>query len=139
MCASRLDGREPGDDVRTRPQDARVLQSDHDDHHVEHPAGPDTYAEEVLETVECIPPGRVMSYGDIAEYIGNGGPRQVGAVMSAWGGGVPWWRVVRADGSPPVGHRTRALSHYVAESTPMRPGGERVDMRRARWFGVEQG
>ena len=116
-----------------------MLQSDHDDHHVEHPAGPDTYAEEVLETVECIPPGRVMSYGDIAEYIGNGGPRQVGAVMSAWGGGVPWWRVVRADGSPPVGHRTRALSHYVAESTPMRPGGERVDMRRARWFGVEQG
>jgi alkylated DNA nucleotide flippase Atl1 len=106
---------------------------------VEHPAGPDTYAEEVLETVEHIPPGRVMSYGDIAEYIGSGGPRQVGAVMSAWGGGVPWWRVVRADGSPPAGHRTRALSHYAAESTPMRPGGERVDMRRARWFGVEEG
>ena len=49
--------------------------------------------------VEAIPPGRVMSYGDIAEYLGEGGPRQVGRVMALWGGGVPWWRVIHADGS----------------------------------------
>ena len=30
-----------------------------------------------------------MSYGDIAEYLGEGGPRQVGRVMALWGGGVP--------------------------------------------------
>lgn len=116
-----------------------MLQSDRDDHRADQPAGPDTYAEEVLETVERIPPGRVMSYGDIAEHVGSGGPRQVGAVMSAWGGGVPWWRVVRTDGRPPAGHEVRALPHYVAEATPMRPGGDRVDMRRARWDGSEQG
>lgn len=116
-----------------------MLRRNRDDHHVDRPSEPDTYAEEVLETVENIPPGRVMSYGDIAEHVGIGGPRQVGAVMSAWGGGVPWWRVVRADGRPPAGHEVRALPYYVAEATPMRPGGDRVDMRRARWDGAERG
>lgn len=98
-------------------------------------SGPDDYAEEVLAVVGRIPPGRVMAYGDIAEYVGRGGPRQVGAVMSAWGGAVPWWRVVRADGRPPPCHGGQALSHYVAEGTPLRPSGERVNMREARWDG----
>jgi alkylated DNA nucleotide flippase Atl1 len=97
--------------------------------------GPDDYAEQVLSLVERIPPGRVMSYGDIAEYLGRAGPRQVGAVMAAWGGGVPWWRVLRSDGTPPPGHEVRARAHYAAEGTPMRAGGHRVDMRRARWDG----
>ncbi|MBV2362740.1 MGMT family protein [Streptomonospora nanhaiensis] len=96
---------------------------------------PSEYVERVLEVVERIPPGKVMSYGDIAEYLGEGGPRQVGAVMSAWGGGVPWWRVIRADGTPPPGHETEAAAHYAAEATPMRPGTTRVDMRAARWEG----
>ncbi|WP_285731458.1 MGMT family protein [Nocardiopsis sp. ATB16-24] len=100
--------------------------------------GPDDYAEEVLALVERIPPGRVMAYGDVAEYVGRGGPRQVGSVMSTWGGGVPWWRVVRANGSPASGHEVRALSHYAAEGTPMRPGSDRVDMGRARWEGPEE-
>ncbi|GHC76399.1 hypothetical protein GCM10007079_12690 [Nocardiopsis terrae] len=95
----------------------------------------DDYTEEVLSVVERIPSGRVLSYGDIAEYVGRGGPRQVGAVMSRWGGGVPWWRVVRADGRPAEGHLVRARSHYAAEGTPMRPRSDRVDMRRARWEG----
>lgn len=99
-------------------------------------AHPDDYAERVLDVVERIPSGRVMSYGDIADYLGEGGPRQVGAVMSAWGGGVPWWRVIRADGTPPPGHEVRALEHYAAESTPMRLGTGRVDMGKARWNGV---
>ncbi|WP_030173192.1 MGMT family protein [Spirillospora albida] len=95
--------------------------------------GPDEYAETVLDAVERIPPGMVMSYGDIAELIGRGGPRQVGRVMSLYGGAVPWWRVVRADGTPPACHERRAHEHYRAENTPLRPDGRRVDMRRARW------
>ncbi|MFD5883737.1 MULTISPECIES: MGMT family protein [Streptomyces] len=96
------------------------------------------YAERVLEAVESIPPGRVMTYGDVAEWLGEGGPRQVGRVMALYGGAVPWWRVVRADGMPLPGHEARALEHYRTEATPLRPtaGGEpRLDMRRARWDG----
>jgi len=93
------------------------------------------YAAEVLDVVEAIPRGRVLTYGDIAELVGRGGPRQVGQVMSHWGGAVPWWRVLRADGSPPQGHEQEALRQYRKERTPLRPDGRRVDLRRARWPG----
>jgi len=104
------------------------------DDHAE-PDEPGDYAEAVLDAVELIPPGRVLSYGDVAELVGRGGPRQVGRVMSLYGGAVPWWRVIRADGTPPPGHERRAHEHYRAEGTPLRPDGRRVDMRRARWTG----
>ena len=108
------------------------------------PAQPDRgvlpdFASRVLDVAEMIPPGRVMSYGDIAEYLGQGGPRQVGRVMALWGGSVPWWRVVHADGSLVAGHERAAIEAYRAEGTPLRPAGDgvpsRVDMRLARWPG----
>ncbi|WP_114422217.1 MGMT family protein [Nocardioides houyundeii] len=92
------------------------------------------YAELVLECVERVPPGHVTTYGSIAEALGpvagGGGPRQVGSVLATDGGAVPWWRVVRADGTLPSGHVDRARSRHLAEGTPMRPSG-RVDLPRA--------
>jgi alkylated DNA nucleotide flippase Atl1 len=102
--------------------------------------GPGDFATRVLEVVESIPPGRVMSYGDIAEYLGEGGPRQVGRVMTLWGGGVAWWRVVHSDGTLLASHEYEALGCYREEGTPLRPAADgvipRLDMRRARWDGV---
>ena len=92
----------------------------------------------VLDVVDLIPAGRVMTYGDVAEYLGRCGPRQVGAVMSRWGGAVAWWRVLKSDGSPPPGHEREALRHYRAERTPLRAGGARVDLNRARWDGLPE-
>jgi alkylated DNA nucleotide flippase Atl1 len=97
------------------------------------PPDPENYVGDVLEIVAAIPPGKVLTYGDVAELVGRGGPRQVGQVMSRWGSDVPWWRVLRADGRPPDCHEARALHHYAAERTPLRPGGQRVDLRQARW------
>jgi len=105
------------------------------------PQSPDLtdFASRVLDVADAIPPGRVMSYGDVAEYLGQGGPRQVGRVMALWGGGVAWWRVIHADGSLLQGHEREATAHYIAEGTPLRPaaGGRpaRVNMRQARWYG----
>ncbi len=96
----------------------------------------DSYDERVLAVVAAVPPGRVMSYGDVAEYLGAGGPRQVGQVMSRSYGEVPWWRVVHADGSPPPGKEDECLRELRAEATPLRPDGARVDMRLARWDGL---
>jgi alkylated DNA nucleotide flippase Atl1 len=93
------------------------------------------YEDQVYGVVVLIPPGRVMSYGDIAEFLGAGGPRQVGQVMSRGSADVPWWRVIHADGSPPQGREHDFLDHLRAEATPLRPDGARVDMRRARWDG----
>ncbi|WP_285441019.1 MULTISPECIES: MGMT family protein [unclassified Streptomyces] len=100
------------------------------------------YAERVLDAAERIPPGRVMTYGDVAEWLGEGGPRQVGRVMALYGGAVPWWRVVRADGRPLPGSERRALEHYRTESTPLREtaaGEPRLNMRQARWDGRDDG
>ncbi|MEO3750212.1 MGMT family protein [Streptomyces sp. B6B3] len=96
------------------------------------------YADRVLTVVERIPPGRVLTYGDVARQLGEGGPRQVGRVMATYGGAVAWWRVVRADGRLLPGHEHRALAEYRVEGTPLRPDGAadsvpRLDMRRARW------
>ena len=91
------------------------------------------FAERVLGLVERIPAGRVMSYGDIAEFLGSRAPRMVGQVMYRHGGGVPWHRVVRADGSPAPALRGRQLALLRAEGVPLR--GDRVDMPRARWDG----
>jgi alkylated DNA nucleotide flippase Atl1 len=102
------------------------------------------YAERVLDATEAIPPGRVMTYGDVAEWLGEGGPRQVGRVMSLYGGGVPWWRVVRADGVLLPGHELEALDRYREEGTPLKEASRaaadhlpRLDLRRARWDGGE--
>jgi len=97
--------------------------------------GPGDFAVDVLAVVEQIPAGRVLSYGDVAELVGRGGPRAVGRVMSVYGSGVPWWRVLRVDGSFAPEVFARAVRHHRDEGTPMRPGGERVDMRLSRWDG----
>jgi len=96
----------------------------------------DEFTARVLDAVDSIPAGQVMSYGDVAELVGEGGPRQVGRVMALWGGGVAWWRVVHADGSLLKGHERVALARYQEEGTPLRrPAGgafPRIDMRQAR-------
>lgn len=94
-----------------------------------------SFARRVLGVVEIIPVGRVMTYGDIAEYLEEGGPRQVGAVMSRHGDAVPWWRVVNAGGELPSHLRGEAALHYDQEGTPYDKSRERVNLRRARWDG----
>ncbi|WP_066947269.1 MGMT family protein [Streptomyces lushanensis] len=100
------------------------------------------YAERVLDVAELIPSGRVMTYGDVAEWLGEGGPRQVGRVMALYGAAVSWWRVVRSDGVLLPGHELTALDRYREEGTPLREAPRnaeghlpRLDLKRARWDG----
>lgn len=97
------------------------------------------YVEAVLGLVEQIPVGRATTYGLIAEAVGRGGPRQVGRVLAMYGGPVPWWRVVRADGSLPDSHQREALARYREEGTPLRgsitdASSVRVDIDAACWL-----
>ncbi|RZS87212.1 alkylated DNA nucleotide flippase Atl1 [Motilibacter rhizosphaerae] len=94
---------------------------------------PTPFAERVLDLVALVPVGCVTTYGDVAELLGEGGPRGVGAVMARWGGGVPWWRVIRADGTPPPHKAEEALRLLGSEG--VRAAGGRVDLRRHRWDG----
>lgn len=92
------------------------------------------FVEHVLEVVRAIPPGHVMTYGDVAAVLGSRGARAVGTVMARYGADVPWWRVIRAGGFAPKGHERRARTHYVAEGTPLLGPTDayRVDLAAAR-------
>lgn len=104
---------------------------------------PSPFAEDVLDLVAQIPAGTVLTYGDVAALLGRGGPRAVGNVMARFGSGVPWWRVLRADGRMPLCDEVGALRRHLAEGTPLRPvagavvvaAHRRVDLDRARWSG----
>lgn len=101
------------------------------------PVTPAAYRRLVRAVVASIPPGRVMAYGAIAGYLaevtGRASPRLVGQVMARDGDGLPWHRVVRADGQPARGHEATALRRLRDEGTPLSRGGLRVDMRLAAW------
>lgn len=90
---------------------------------------PTPYALSVLDVVARIPRGRVMTYGDVAEFLGSGSARTVGMVMAKHGHEVPWQRVVRADGQPFEG----GLELLSEEGCPVR--GERVLLAQCRWDG----
>ena len=95
------------------------------------------YTQAVLEVVADIPPGRVMTYGDVAWTFGRPGARAVGMVMRFHGSELPWWRVIRAGGHPPTGHEEAARAHYEEEGTPLlpatTPAGYRSDLAKAAW------
>jgi methylated-DNA-protein-cysteine methyltransferase-like protein len=85
--------------------------------------------EEVIARAKSVPAGFVATYGDLSP----GAPRFAGAVLAReHDPGVPWHRVVRADGSLAKGERQRRL--LEAEGTPFR--GTRVDMSVA-WFPID--
>ena len=83
-----------------------------------------TRTENIITTVRSIPEGFVRTYGDIAPDA----PRLVGRVLSTTHDGLPWHRVVRADGSLPMGDVQQAL--LAEEGVPMHNG--RVDLTLAR-------
>src|SRR5262245_9493823 len=100
------------------------------------PTDPADYVEAVLTVVERIPPGRVMSYGAIAEDLheahGRGSPRRVGTIMSQYGGPVPWHRVVTGGGRLPPGHEEKARRRLEAEGVVFK--GPRVTMATYAWW-----
>jgi methylated-DNA-protein-cysteine methyltransferase-like protein len=81
---------------------ARVKSSKHD---AAAPENTPQYRERVYEIVRRIPIGRVMTYGQIAELLGEGyTPRTVGFAMHAADEeSVPWQRVINAQGACSTG------------------------------------
>lgn len=61
------------------------------------------FADAVRRVVADIPRGTCASYGEVAAEAGHpGAARAVGSVLSG-SQGLPWWRVVRVDGTFPKG------------------------------------
>jgi alkylated DNA nucleotide flippase Atl1 len=81
-------------------------------------------AETIFSRVRRIPPGYVATYGDLSP----GAPRHAGRALSQTPGDLPWWRVVRSDGTWAKGDEQRA--RLLEEDVPLRGG--RVVMAEAR-------
>ena len=68
--------------------------------------------------------GEVVSYGEVARRAGRrGAARAVGAFLAEHGADLPWWRVVRADGT--------LADHKVSEQA-RRLRAEGVEVRAGR-------
>src|SRR5215471_3425497 len=92
------------------------------------PASPaDVRTVRIVARIRAIPAGFVRTYGDIEPSA----PRMVGRVLSTTTQRLPWYRVVRADGS--VAKGARQLQLLRREGVPLI--GDRVDLRKARLLG----
>jgi methylated-DNA-protein-cysteine methyltransferase-like protein len=92
-----------------------------------------SFSRRVLACVAAIPPGRVMSYGGVGRCAGTRAARAVGQVLARSGDGVPWHRVVRADGTLADHLRAEQYGLLLAEGIPM--DDQRVVMEWAEWSG----
>jgi methylated-DNA-protein-cysteine methyltransferase-like protein len=96
---------------------------------------PLSFYDAVMKAVRAIPRGEVRSYSQVALYAGRpGAARGVGQELKGLQHprSVPWWRVIRADGTlaPSVGHeQARRLR---AEGIEVQQRGEvfRVKVKR---------
>lgn len=107
--------------------------------HAEREAEPLT-TNPILAAVRAIPRGRVATYGQIARLAGlEGQARRVGYALAALpaGSGVPWHRVVNAEGriSMRSGDRgVEILQRRLLEREGVRFGkSDRIDLTRYRW------
>lgn len=97
------------------------------------------FARLVLDVVDVIPQGNVMAYGDIAEYVDQGTARLVARVMSSYADdAMPWWRVLRADGTCAPEVAGRQIPLLEGDGVPWRVPKHRVDIAAARWSPVDR-
>lgn len=102
-----------------------------------------SYQERVFEIVRRIPPGRVMTYGQLAELLGEGyTPRTVGFVMHQADDSVPWHRVINSQGGCSTNKillpENKQQFLLEAEGITFDARG-RCDLARLRWTPPEFG
>ena len=90
----------------------------------------DEQIEAVRALILSVPAGRVTTYGDVADAAGLPTPRMTGWVLRHDGSGLPWQRVVRADGTPAPHKASEQLRLLRAEGVSIRNG--RVDLKSVR-------
>ena len=93
------------------------------------------FYKQVYGIVEQIPYGKVISYGEIAKILGRPrAAREVGRAMRLCPDGLPWQRVVMADGSITGGSFAEARRSLLeSEDITFHPDG-RVNMSTSRWL-----
>ncbi|MBD3222052.1 methyltransferase [bacterium] len=105
-----------------------------------------TFEAEVWDLVRTIPRGRVTTYGRIATLVGTPagmavvayqayGARWVGGAMSRSPHGVPWWRVINAQGRISVRDLASEQRRLLEAEGVVFDAHDRVDLARFGWPG----
>ncbi|HEX8637158.1 MAG TPA: MGMT family protein [Pyrinomonadaceae bacterium] len=98
-----------------------------------------SYREKVYRIVNLIPVGRIMTYGQIADILGEGyTARTIGYVMHAADTkNVPWQRVINSQGSCSTGKMTLPINLQQKiledEGVVFNEKGK-CDLGKYRWF-----
>lgn len=81
-----------------------------------------SFEDDVHRMLERLGPGEVVTYGEVASEAGHpGAARAVGNVL-ARSVGLPWWRVVAADGRLVPGHEAQQAKRLRQEGVEVRDG-----------------
>lgn len=103
-------------------------------------ARPATFYKRVYEIVRCVPPGTVVTYGQVALLVGApAAARATGYALHFLpdGSDVPWWRVVNARGGISLRNRGAAADlqrHLLEREGVVFDAEGRIDLRRFRWW-----
>lgn len=90
-----------------------------------------SFDDAVASVLEALPPGEVVTYGEVADEAGfPGAARAVGRLLATSGGAFPWWRVVTASGRLVPGHETEHTRRLRAEGVGAVDGRVRLARRR---------
>jgi methylated-DNA-protein-cysteine methyltransferase related protein len=74
------------------------------------------FEQAVMEVLESLLPGDVVTYGDVAAEAGYpGAARAVGRILATSDGDLPWWRVVTTTGRLVPGHEVEHARRLRAE------------------------
>lgn len=85
-----------------------------------------SFSDRVLARIRWSSPGEVLTYGEVAREAGApGAARAVGNLLSTTGG-LPWWRIVRADGRLAPGKEAEQGRLLEAEGVPIDQATGRV-------------
>jgi len=80
------------------------------------------FATAVIEVLEALEPGEVMSYGEVASEAGfPGAARAVGNLLRVTPG-LPWWRVVTSTGRLVPSHTAEHAQRLRSEGVFVRDG-----------------
>lgn len=90
---------------------------------------PTGFQQAVADAVAGLAPGELVTYGELAEELGRPGGGQAVANVLRSAPGLPWWRVVPADGrlyrthAPVQAPLLEAEGHTVDDERRVRPAG----------------
>lgn len=99
------------------------------------------FTERVVRMIQQIPPGRIMTYGQVAVAAGNPrGARQIARILHSMSEkhDLPWHRIINAQGgiSTPIDREDKgSLQQELLESEGVEFSSDgKVDLNKYRWF-----